>query len=48
VTISVTANIARSPEEAERQARGETIVPDGNEPDAQTYEVFEAQPGDAE
>jgi large subunit ribosomal protein L9 len=48
VTISVAANIARSPEEAERQARGETIVPDGNEPDAQTYEVFEPQPGDAE
>jgi large subunit ribosomal protein L9 len=42
VLVNVTANVARSPEEAERQARGEVITADADEPEA--IEVFEQAP----
>jgi large subunit ribosomal protein L9 len=44
VLVKVTANVARSPEEAERQARGEVITADADEPGAEAIEVFEQAP----
>jgi large subunit ribosomal protein L9 len=44
VLVTVTANVARSPEEAERQARGEVITADADEPEADAIEVFEQVP----
>jgi large subunit ribosomal protein L9 len=38
VSITVTANVARSPEEAEKQARGERIGQDAEEEDAAAAE----------
>jgi large subunit ribosomal protein L9 len=42
VSIAVTVNVARSPEEAEKQARGEAVGLAGEEPDApQELELFD-------
>jgi large subunit ribosomal protein L9 len=52
VSIPVTANVARSPEEAERQARGERVGAneDDDEPEADAADLFEpgAEPAEGE
>jgi large subunit ribosomal protein L9 len=41
VVISVTVNVARSPEEAEKQARGERVTGAADEDEAPALEIFE-------
>lgn len=41
VVISVTVNVARSPEEAEKQARGERVTGTAEEEEAPALEMFE-------
>ncbi len=48
VSIAVTVNVARSTEEAERQARGETVVGDTDDADMGLEALLEAQAGDEE
>ncbi len=48
VSIAVTVNVARSPEEAERQARGETVVGEADDADMGLEALLEAQAGDEE
>ena len=47
VSISVTANVARSPEEAEKQARGERVGQDADDEDAEADQEIAAlfEPG---
>jgi large subunit ribosomal protein L9 len=45
VHIPVTVNVARSPEEAERQARGERVGGEADEPDTEADELFESGAG---
>jgi large subunit ribosomal protein L9 len=44
VSIEVVANVARSPEEAERQARGEAVGQQAEAEDAEPVQVFETDP----
>jgi large subunit ribosomal protein L9 len=44
VSIEVIANVARSPEEAERQARGEAVGQAAEAEDAEPVQVFETDP----
>jgi len=48
VTINVTANVARSPEEAAVQARGERVTPVAQQPEAAEIPENPAQAGSAE
>ena len=49
VSIPVTVNVARSPEEAERQARGERVGANtGNDDEAEAEPMFEAAEAQAE
>jgi large subunit ribosomal protein L9 len=48
VSIGITVNVARSPEEAEKQSRGEAVGRAGEEPDApEETELFEGAPSSA-
>jgi large subunit ribosomal protein L9 len=44
VSMEVTANVARSPEEAERQARGEAVGQQAEEEEIPAVQVFETDP----
>ena len=44
VSIEVTVNVARSPEEAERQARGEAVGQQAEAEEAETLQAFETDP----
>ncbi len=46
VSVSVTANVARSPEEAALQARGERVTPAAAEAEPAAAEVFEKPPAE--
>ena len=48
VSIAVTVNVARSPEEAEKQARGETVVGDNDDADMGLEALLDAQADDDE
>jgi large subunit ribosomal protein L9 len=47
VVIGVTVNVARSPEEAEKQARGERVTGTAEEDEAPALEMFEEGTGPA-
>jgi len=48
VSIAVTVNVARSPEEAEKQARGETVVGEADDTDMGLEALLDAQADDEE
>ena len=48
VSIAVTVNVARSPEEAEKQSRGETVVGEADDTDMGLEALLDAQADDEE